>query len=62
MLRFQRMRSLQKFDALQGSVHNHFNQERTLVSRQAFKDRRADALAAPRQLGAARKNAALGTL
>ncbi len=44
MLRFRRMRSLQKFAALHGSVHNHFNQERTLISRQNFKDRRSAAL------------------
>jgi len=28
MLRFRQMRSLQKFAAIHGSVHNHFNQER----------------------------------
>lgn len=53
MLRFRRMRSLQKFTAVQGSVHNHFNQERTLISRQNFKERRTAALTAWRQLGAA---------
>lgn len=36
MLRFRRMRSLQKFAVLHGSIHNHFNQERTLTSRQRF--------------------------
>jgi hypothetical protein len=36
MLRFRRMRSLQKFAALHRSIHNHFNQERTLISRQNF--------------------------
>jgi len=44
MLRFRRMRSLQKFAAVHGSVHNHFNQERHLSSRPAFKERRAAAL------------------
>ena len=39
MLRFRRMRSLQKFAALHGSIHNHFNQERTLISRQNFAPR-----------------------
>lgn len=34
MLRFQRMRSLQKFAVLLGSIYNHFNAERTLISRQ----------------------------
>jgi putative transposase len=37
MLRFRRMRSLQKFAAIHGSVHNHFNQERHLTSRETFK-------------------------
>jgi putative transposase len=53
MLRFRRMRSLQKFAALHGSIHNHFNQERTLISRQNFKDRRTAALVEWRQLCAA---------
>lgn len=53
MLRFRRMRSLQKFAALHGSIHNHFNQERTLISRQIFKDRRTAALVERRQLCAA---------
>ena len=53
MLRFRRMRSLQKFAAVHGSIQNHFNQERTLISRQNFKDRRIAALAAWRQLCAA---------
>src|SRR5210317_126636 len=34
MLRFRRMRSLQKFASVQAAVHNHFNQERHLYSRQ----------------------------
>ena len=33
MLRFRRMRSLQKFAAVHSSVYNHFNQERSLTSR-----------------------------
>jgi len=53
MLRFRRMKSLQKFAALHGSIHNHFNQERSLTSRQTFKDRRSAALAEWRQLGVA---------
>ncbi len=53
MLRFRRIRSLQKFAALHDSIHNHFNQERTLISRQNCKDRRTAALAQWRQLGAA---------
>ena len=33
MLRFRRMRSLQRFAAVHSSVHNHFNQERLRVLR-----------------------------
>ena len=53
MLRFRRMRSLQKFAALHGSIHNHFNQERHLTSRQIFQDLSAAALVEWRQLCAA---------
>nr|WP_284179110.1 IS6 family transposase [Rhabdaerophilum sp. SD176] len=53
MLRFRRMRSLQKFAAVHGSIHNHFNQERHLSSRPTFKERRAAALTEWRQLCAA---------
>ncbi len=53
MRRFRRMRSLQKFAAVHGSIHNHFNQERTLTSRAIFKERRTAALTEWRQLGAA---------
>jgi putative transposase len=53
MLRFRRMRSLQTFAAVHSSVHNHFNQERHLYSRDNFKLNRAAALAEWRQLGAA---------
>jgi putative transposase len=38
MLRFRRMRSLQRFAAIHGSVHNHFNQERHLTSREIFQE------------------------
>ncbi len=44
MLRFRRMRTLQKFAAVHASVFNHFNQERSLSSRQFFKANRAAAL------------------
>jgi putative transposase len=37
MLRFRRMRSLQKFVAVHASAHNHFNQERHLYNRSNFK-------------------------
>ena len=45
MLRFRRMKTLQKFASVHGSVHNHFNQERHLVSRKIYKQRRSAALA-----------------
>jgi len=45
MLRFRLMRTLQKFASVHASVHNHFNQERTLSSRTIFKLNRAAALA-----------------
>ena len=53
MLRFRRMRSLQTFAAVHASVSNHFNQERSLSSRNIFKLNRAAALEQWRQLGAA---------
>jgi len=45
MQRFRRMRSLQKFSAVHSFVYNHFNQERSLTSRDTFKLTRAAALA-----------------
>jgi putative transposase len=45
MLRFRRMKTLQKFVAVHASFHNHFNQERHLVSRDIYKERRSAALA-----------------
>ncbi len=45
MLRFRRMRTLQKFAAVHASVSNHFNQEGHLYSRANFKLNRAAALA-----------------
>lgn len=53
ILRFRRMRTLQKFAAVHASVSNHFNQERSLSSRQNFKANRAAALAEWRALCAA---------
>jgi putative transposase len=53
MQRFRRMRSLQKFVSVHSSVHNHFNQERHLYSRQNYKLNRAAALAEWRGLLAA---------
>jgi len=45
MLRFRRMRSLQKFASVHANVHNHFASERHLVDRQTYKERRSAALA-----------------
>ena len=53
MLRFRRTRTLQKFVSVHASVHNHFNQERHLYSRENFKLNRTAALAEWRRLGAA---------
>jgi len=44
MLRFRRMRCLQKFAAVHASVYNHFNQERLLSNRDIFKLKRSAAL------------------
>jgi putative transposase len=45
MLRFRRMKTLQKFASVHGQVHNHFNQERHLISREQYRERRSAALA-----------------
>ena len=45
MLRFRQMKSLQKFASVHANFHNHFNQERHLVDRQTYKQRRSVALA-----------------
>ena len=52
MLRFRRMRRLQKFVAVHSSVQNHFNSERHLYSRDNFNFNRAAVLAEWRGLGA----------
>ena len=44
MQRFRSMKTLQKFSSVHAQIHNHFNQERHFVSRNAFKQRRADAM------------------
>ena len=53
MLRFRRMRTLQKFASVHASVHNHFPTERHLQDRNAYKTTRAAALAEWRGLFAA---------
>ena len=45
MLRFRRMKTLQKFASVHANVNNLFNLERHLVDRQTFKERRSAALA-----------------
>jgi putative transposase len=45
MLRFRRMKTLQKFASVHGTFHNHFNQERHLTDRQTFKANRSVAMA-----------------
>ena len=60
MQRFRSMKTLQKFSSVHAQVHNHFNQERHLVTRQVYKQRRSaalaewSALAAQSPLGSAR--------
>ena len=45
MLRFRRMKTLQKFASVHANVYNHFNHERHLIGRQTYKERRSAALA-----------------
>lgn len=52
MQRFRRMKTLQKFVSVHASISNHFNQERHLVDRQTYKDRRSAALAEWQSLAA----------
>ncbi|MFS2316675.1 IS6 family transposase [Maricaulis sp. D1M11] len=52
MTRFRSMRSLQKFAAVQSSIHNHFNLERHFYRREEFKENRTQALAERHQLAA----------
>jgi putative transposase len=53
MQRFRQMRTLQTFAAIHSSVHNHFNQERPLYSRENFKLNRAAVLTEWRELSVA---------
>src|SRR5579863_5910482 len=52
MLRFRSMKTLQKFSSVHAQVHNHFNQERHLVTRRVYKQRRSAALTDWRALAA----------
>jgi putative transposase len=38
------MKTLQKFSSVHAEVHNHFSQERHLVTRETYKQRRSIAL------------------
>ena len=53
MLRFRRLRTLQKFTSVHALVHNLFATERHLQSRETYKQTRAAALAEWRGLLAA---------
>ena len=50
MQRFRSPKTLQKFSSVHAQVHNQFNQERHLVTRQLYKQRRSAALAEWRAL------------
>ena len=52
MQRFRSLKTLQKFSSVHAHVHNQFNQERHLVTRQIYKQRRSAALAEWRALAA----------
>jgi putative transposase len=45
MIKFKSAKTLQKFVSIHSSIHNHFNQERHLNSRENFKFKREAALA-----------------
>ncbi len=53
MQRFRRLHSLQKFVSVHSSIHNLFNTERSLSSRDVYKMNRTAALAEWRELCAA---------
>lgn len=45
MLRFRQMKTLQKCSSVHAAFHNHFNQDRHLISRDDYKAPRSGALA-----------------
>ena len=45
MLRFRSIKTLQKFASLHSVLHNHFNQEGHLTSRNVYKRNRSAAMA-----------------
>ncbi|WP_292086359.1 DDE-type integrase/transposase/recombinase [Brevundimonas sp.] len=52
MQRFRQMKTLQKFSAVHAAFHNHFNQDRHLISRADYKTQRSAALAEWKALAA----------
>ena len=52
MQRFRSAKTLQKFSSVHAQVHNHFNQERHIVGREIYKQRRSAALTGWRALAA----------
>ncbi len=52
MAKFRDINTLQKFATVHASIHNHFNLDRHLNSRDIFKLNRSAALAEWRQLAA----------
>ena len=52
MQRFRSMKTLQKFGSVHAQVHNHFNRERHLITRQVYRQRRSAKLAEWRALAA----------
>ena len=52
MQRFRSLKMLQKFSSVHAQVYNQFNQERHLVTRHVYKQRRSAALAEWRALAA----------
>ncbi|CAN5311091.1 hypothetical protein BH10PSE2_BH10PSE2_20210 [soil metagenome] len=52
MLRFRQMKTLQKFSSVHAAFHNHFNQDRHLISRETYKAQRSAALVKWKMLAA----------
>ena len=50
MARFRDIKTLQKFASAHASIHNHFNLERHLNSRETYKQHRSATLAEWRQV------------
>jgi putative transposase len=50
MVRFRRKKTLRKLSSIHAQVHNRFAQDRHLVSREIYKQRRSAALAERRSV------------